>query len=62
LEARVFWIVAAAVVVIACAMAWWTSGRAEPGFARQRAIDIGAAEGKSRSQVTGIQDDRPPGT
>jgi len=56
------WILAAAVVVVLSALAWWASGRAKPGLDRQRAIDIGAAEAKSRSQITGISDNRPPGT
>jgi hypothetical protein len=49
----VFWIIAAAVVVLLLALAWWASGRAKARPDVQRGVDLRSAEGKSRSQITG---------
>jgi hypothetical protein len=47
-----FWVIAAVVIVVLFALAWWSSGRARPGRDIQRGVDSGGAEGKSRSQVS----------
>jgi hypothetical protein len=47
----VFWIVAAAVLVVLAALIWWHSGRAKPFRDYDRAISAGGAEGKSQAQV-----------
>jgi hypothetical protein len=47
-----FWMIAAAVVVLFAVFAWWSSGRAKPFREYQRGVDVVGAEGKSRSQVT----------
>jgi hypothetical protein len=54
-----FWIIAVAVVVVLAVLAWWSSGRTKPGSDVQRGVDSGTAEGKSRSQVTGMNSSGP---
>jgi hypothetical protein len=54
-----FWLVAALVVVALAAVVWWSSGRAKPGRDIGRDVEVGGAEGKSRSQITGANSSGP---
>ena len=52
MNAALVWVLVVVGAVALFALVWWTSGRAKPFRDYQHGVDVGGAEGKSRSQVT----------
>ena len=51
-----FWIIAALVVVVGFALAWWSSGRAKPGRTdRGRAVSDGTDQGKTEAAANRLR-------
>lgn len=51
-----FWIVAAVVVVVLFALAWWSSGRSKGSTSdRQRAVDSGSDRGRNEAAANNLR-------